>query len=74
MAVFPFSGRGSHSEAVLQLAFAWRACAVKWGELSKLPKAALELEIKKAFQEVFPGAVLPEPLDMVSKYWEKVVR
>ena len=68
-----FRGRGPHGEAVLQLAYAWRACAVKWGELSKqLPKAVLESELKKAIQEVFPGAVLPEPLDMVFKYWEKV--
>ena len=72
--MFAFSGRGPHGEAVLQLAFAWRACAVKWGELSKLPKAVLESEIKKAIQEVFLGAVLPEPLDMVFKYWEKVAR
>ena len=72
--MFALSGRGPQGEAVLQLAFAWRACAVKWGELSKLPKATLQLELKKAIQEVFPGADLPEPLDMVFKYWEKVAR
>ena len=72
MVVFAFSGRGSHGEAVVQLSYAWRACAAKWGELSKLPKAVLESELKKALQEVFPGTVLPEPLDMVFKYWEKV--
>ena len=72
MVVFSFSGRGLHGEAVLQLSYSWRACAVKWGELSKLPKAVLESELKKAIQEVFPGAVLPEPLDMMFKYWEKV--
>ena len=74
MIVFPFSGRGPHGEAVLQLSFAWKACAVKWGELSKLHKAVLESELNKAIQEVFPEAVLPEPLDMVFKYWEKVAR
>ena len=74
MVLFAFSGRGPHGEAVLQLAFAWGACAVKWGELSKLPKAVLVSELKKAIQEVFPGVVLPEPLDMVFKYWEKVAR
>ncbi|XP_020627218.1 uncharacterized protein LOC110064504 [Orbicella faveolata] len=72
VSIMPYSGRGPKGEAVLQLAYAWRACAVKWGELSKLPKAVLESELKKAIQEVFPGAVLPEPLDMVFKYWEKV--
>ena len=71
---FAFSGRGPKGEAILQLSFAWRACAIKWGELSKLPRAVLESELKKAIQEVFPGAVLPEPLDMVSKYWEKEAR
>ena len=70
--VFSFSGRGPHGEAVLQLSYACRACAVKWGELSKLPKAVLESELKKAIQVVFPGAVLPEPLDIVFRYWEKV--
>lgn len=70
--IMPHSGRGLHGEAVLQLSYSWRACAVKWGELSKLPKAVLESELKKAIQEVFPGAVLPEPLDMMFKYWEKV--
>ena len=70
--VFAFSGRGPHGEAVLQVSYAWMACAVKWGELSKLPKAVFESELKKAIQEVFPGAVLPEPLDIVFKYWEKV--
>ena len=72
--LFAFSGRGHHGEAVLQLAFAWKACDVKWGELSKLPKAVLESELKKAIQEVFPGAVLTNPLDVVFKYWEKVAR
>jgi len=70
--IMPYSDRGPHGEAVLQLSYAWRACAVKWGELSKLPKAVLQSELKKAIQEVFPGAILPEPLDMVFKYWEKV--
>jgi len=69
---FAFSGRGSDGEAVLQLSYARDGCAVKWGELSKLPKAVVESELKKAIQEVFPGAVLPDPLDMVFKYWEKV--
>ena len=70
--LFAFSGRGPKGEAVLQLSYAWKACAVKWGELSKLqPKAVLESELKKAIQVVSPGAVLPEPLDMVFKYWEK---
>ena len=69
---FVFSGRGLRGEAVFQLSYAWEACAVKWGELSKLPKAVLESELKKAIQEVFPGAVLPEPLDLVFKYWDKV--
>jgi len=72
VSIMPYSGRGPHGEAVIQLSYAWRACAVKWGELSKLPKAVLESELKKAIQEVFPGAALPEPLDMVFKYWEKV--
>ena len=71
MALFAFSGRGPHGEAVLQLSYARRVCAVKWGELSKLPKAVLESELKKAIQVVFPGGILPEPLDMVVKYWEK---
>ena len=66
-----FSGRGPHGVTVLQLSYALRVCAVKWGELSKLPKAVLESELKKAIREVFLGAVLPEPLDMVFKYWEK---
>ena len=30
--------------------------------------------LESAIQEVFPGAVLPEPLDMVFKYWEEVAR
>ncbi|XP_020627217.1 uncharacterized protein LOC110064503 [Orbicella faveolata] len=72
VSIMPYSGRGPKGEAVFQLSYAWTACAVKWGELSKLPKAVLESELKKAIQEVFPGAVLPEPLDMVFKYWEKV--
>ena len=72
MVLFAFSGKGPHGEAVLQLSYARRACAVKWGELSKLPKAVLESELKKAIQVVFPGAVLPEPLDIVFRYWEKV--
>ena len=71
MVLFAFSGRGPQGEAVLQLSYARRACAVKWGELSKLPKAVLESELKKAIQVVFPGGILPEPLDMVVKYWEK---
>ena len=71
MVLFVLSGRGPQGEAVLQLSYAKRVCAVKWGELSKLPKAVLESELKKAIQEVFPGAALPEPLDMVFKYWEK---
>ena len=70
MVLFAFSGRGPQGEAVLQLSYARRACAVKWGELSKLPKAVLESELKKAIQVVFPGGILPEPLDMVVKYWE----
>ena len=69
---FACSGRGLRGEAVFQLSYAWEACAVKWGELSKLPKAVLESELKKAIQDVFPGAVLPEPLDLVFKYWDKV--
>ena len=71
MVMLPFSGKGPQGEAVLQLSYARRACAVKWGELSKLPKAVLESELKKAIQVVFPGAALPEPLDLVFKYWEK---
>ena len=34
-------------------------------------KAVLQSELKKAIQVVFPGGSLPEPLDMVFKYWEK---
>ena len=68
---FCFSGKGPKEVAVIQLSYAWVACAVKWGELSKLPKAVFESEIKKAVQEVFPGINMPEPLDMVYKYWEK---
>lgn len=70
--IMPYSGRGPHGEAILQLSYAWRACAVKWGELSKLPKKVFESELKKAIKVVFPGAALPEPLDVVFKYWEKV--
>ena len=68
--MFGFSGRGPKGEAVIQLSYSWTACAIKWGELSKLPKAVFESEIKKAVQEVFSGMVVPEPLDMVYKYWE----
>ena len=67
-----FSGRGPEGEAVIQLSFAKKACAVKWGVLSKLSKTVFQSEIKKAVQQVFPGAIIPEPLDMVFKYWEKV--
>ncbi|XP_078353224.1 putative flavin-containing monoamine oxidase AofH isoform X1 [Oculina patagonica] len=70
--VMPYSGRGPKGEAVIQLSYAWRACAVKWGELSKLPKAVFETEIKKAIQEIFTGMVVPEPLDIAFKYWENV--
>ncbi|KAJ7330579.1 hypothetical protein OS493_022192 [Desmophyllum pertusum] len=68
----PYSGRGPQGEAVIQLSYAWRACAIKWGEISKLSKAVFETELKKAVQEVFPGVVIPEPLEIVFKYWEEV--
>lgn len=67
-----FSGRGAKGEAVIQLSFAKGACAIKWGELSKLPKAVFKSEVKKAVQEVFQGMVIPDPLEMVFKYWENV--
>ena len=64
------SGRGPHGEAVIQLSYSLYGCSVKWGELSKLPKEVFESELKKAVQEVFPEMVVPEPLDVVFKYWD----
>lgn len=40
--------------------------------MSKLPRAVFEVEIKKAVQEVFPEKDVPDPLDMVFKFWDRV--
>lgn len=40
--------------------------------MSELPRSIFEAEIKKAVQEVFPDKVVPDPLDMVFKFWDKV--
>lgn len=68
---FFYSGRGPQGEAVIQLSYAWLGCAAKWGQMSKLPRAVFEAEIEKAVRKVFPEIVVPDPLDMVFKYWEK---
>ena len=67
---FRCSYRGPKGEGIIQLAYSLYGCPVKWGELSKLPKAVFHSELKKAVQAVFPGMVVPEPLDIVFKYWE----
>lgn len=70
--LMPYGGRGPHGEAVMQLSYAWLGCAAKWGKMSKLPRSVFEAEIKKAVQDVFPEIVVPDPLDMVFKFWDKV--
>lgn len=54
------------------MSYAWLGCAAKWGKMSELPRSIFEAEIKKAVQEVFPDKVVPDPLDMVFKFWDKV--
>lgn len=72
MVLVPYNGRGPQGEAVIQLTYAWLGCAAKWGKMSKLPRAGFEVEIKKAVQEVFPEKDVPDPLDMVFKFWDRV--
>ena len=66
---FDCSGRGINGEGIIQLAYSFYGCAVKWGKLSKLPKAVLYSELKKSVQAVFPEMIVPDPLDIVFKYW-----
>ena len=62
--------RGPQGEGIIQLSYNYFDCAVKWGQLSKLPRATFLSELNKAVQAVFPGMVVPEPLDVKFKYWE----
>ena len=66
---FDCSGRGINGEGIIQLAYSFYGCAVKWGKLSKLPKEVLYRELKKSVQAVFPEMVVPDPLNIVFKYW-----
>lgn len=72
LVLVPYNGRGPQGEAIIQLSYAWLGCAAKWGKMSELPRSIFEAEIKKAVQEVFPDKVVPDPLDMVFKFWDKV--
>ena len=65
------SGRGLQGEGIIQLTYGLYGCAVKWGEVSKFPNAVFQSELRKVVEAVFPGMVIPEPLDIVFKYWEK---
>ena len=62
--------RGPQGEGIIQLSYNYFDCAVKWGQLSKLPRATFLSELNKAVQAVFPGMVIPKPLDVKFKYWE----
>ncbi|XP_073252128.1 amine oxidase [flavin-containing] B-like [Porites lutea] len=69
MYMMPYS-RGPQGEGIIQLSYNYFDCAVKWGQLSKLPRATFLSELNKAVQAVFPGMVVPKPLDVKFKYWE----
>ena len=57
-----YFSRGPQGEGIIQLSYNFYDCAVKWGQLSKLPRATFLSELNKAVQA--------EPLDVKFKYWE----
>lgn len=56
------------------MSYAKLHCAVKWGELLKISKESVDLEMHRALSRLFPGVAIPKPLESVYVYWEEGYR